>query len=368
MSGDARDIHTLHSSANVVYSANSENGNLDTVPLSLPRQAVALHSIKTLMESHAIPPISDQELGHIQRLGDRLVRDGAANVLHRWHRWHLNESEYQHILLLPPVDCLSLEEKCVTYYALLIKNFSNETNRGPESVARRLAQILFHIFFDEFVRELEEKERTREICIDRRGRHITTVARDFILDKIYPNEYSKLKDGKDGKKSYRDKVSDQASHGRRWWRFGNGTSLGAVLNCPRDVAINMYVILCRGVAVPTVDTHVHSDNRSGLKDGQLDVFINYVRNAYPGAIALFRSFEPVTQCLLSNKGFSYQLAMDDIHVRLSQLTRVGLCINFVQEDWRWIDTRSIAASAAADFLLCSNRSSSQRPDGCRQPS
>jgi hypothetical protein len=56
---------------------------------------------------------------------------------------------------------------------------------------------------------LKAKQERVELYIEHKKRDISTVARDFILDKIYPNEYANLENGK---KSYRDKLSDETSH------------------------------------------------------------------------------------------------------------------------------------------------------------
>jgi hypothetical protein len=55
---------------------------------------------------------------------------------------------------------------------------------------------------------IKSKARIGKLYIEHKKWDILTVACNFILDKIYPNEYVNLKNGK---KTYQDKLSDETS-------------------------------------------------------------------------------------------------------------------------------------------------------------
>ncbi|KAL1873637.1 hypothetical protein Plec18167_006154 [Paecilomyces lecythidis] len=291
---------------------------------SLTSNQIATRQLLLALVEQQSPSKSRLNLDNIQYYGDRLISEGSAKILDDIDTWTLNRRQYQDILSLPSIDMFSPEATCVSYYSFLTEQLGKDT--GCTSVARRVARVIFYLSFERLVMELEERDRSSELEKSRAGRPTSTVARDLILERFYPDNY---KDASTDKQVLRNKLSGEIRYGQRWWRYASVVGLDVLLTCPQDIALTM-------------------NNHSRLDDPSLDVFINYVANAYPGALVFFRLFAPVTQRLLLTDGLPFSSAMDHIRGSLGQIP-VDLSAQCSAEKWQWIDTRSVAARAVAEF-------------------
>lgn len=203
---------------------------------SLTPDQVSTRQLLLALTKQNLPSQSRLKLDDIQYHGDRLISDGAAKILDHLDSWSLNCTEYQDILSLPSIDPLSPGATCIAYYGFLKEQLGNDT--GCTSVARRIARVIFYLSFERFVLELEERDRSGELHKSRAGRSTSTVARDSILETFYPDEY---RDASTNKQMSRNKLSGEIRYGQRWWRYASVIGPDALLTCPRDVALKMYV-------------------------------------------------------------------------------------------------------------------------------
>jgi hypothetical protein len=158
--------------------------------------------------------IGDEVLSTVYRTGDKVISD-TIYVLNHWNEWWQSELQ-QDTLSFPGCHGLSSAEICAT----MLQIVRNRDIVPSQSVPRRLARVLLHVFAAEFIRELEEKERHGEIFY-RGGRTMTCIAHSFILDMITM----------DGWKYNRSHISDGKSLGKRWWKLGSGIGYIAILAC-----------------------------------------------------------------------------------------------------------------------------------------
>jgi hypothetical protein len=141
---------------------------------------------------------------------------------------------------LPSRDSYDLNSSltaCVAYLRYL-NSVAGPTSK-PDDVHRRLAQIWIHIHFETHVNDLEKSE-TDGLPLNRRGRTISTIARDSILKAIHGPQFTP-------KKADRDFLSDQCRWGERWWKVATCIGLGVVLLASEDLANQMCVHSCSTV-------------------------------------------------------------------------------------------------------------------------
>ena len=137
-----------------------------------------------------------------------------------------------HLRALPSVDSYNLNSSltaCVAYLRYL-NSVAGSTSK-PDVVNRRLAQIWIYIHFDNHVNDLEKSERDG-LSLNRRGRAISTVARDSILQVYHGSQFMP-------RKADRDFLSDQCRWGERWWKVATCIGLGVVLFASEDLLDQM---------------------------------------------------------------------------------------------------------------------------------
>ncbi|OJD10436.1 hypothetical protein AJ78_08553 [Emergomyces pasteurianus Ep9510] len=277
-------------------------------------------------------PLTDLARMTVQRFNNPLLENPSEPFAAYSDIWILNESEERHSLGLPEIKFDCLQDACVAYFTAVKPKA--DTDLLADRICRRITQTWLHLFFVEFVRELKEKEASGSLLIKRANRQISTVARDLILEAIYPDRYIHL--SRSQKKPYRDSVSNQTRFGSRWWRFGSCCGLGALLICSDEMASIIY------------RTERHEDT--------IDVLINYVMNAHPGPLSLFQSLTPVTRALMLGKGFPSCMATAPTHWHIGELSQTNVDAQYPQKPWQWIDPESVAESAASRFLRVDDNS------------
>lgn len=124
-------------------------------------------------------------------------------------------------------------EACVAGYRRLISR-RNESAKGGE-VRRRLTQVWLYRHFEMYVNQLQSAEHDGSVMIARRGRSISTIARDNILAFI-------LSPPRSPRKIDRDALSDQCRWGGRWWRIASVLGFGVLLLPSEKLACQMFVL------------------------------------------------------------------------------------------------------------------------------
>lgn len=144
--------------------------------------------------------------------------------------WPLNESQGRHALGIPLPNFESNKAAYVAYFKALEFGFGVKNNSDSHSYAlfRRIIKVWLHLFFQQYVQELEREEAAGAV-IERNKRQITTVARDSILAEIYGSQYT-------GQQRYRNKHLDHERWGHRWWRITSCNGIGVVLLASKGFA------------------------------------------------------------------------------------------------------------------------------------
>ncbi|EFW15469.1 hypothetical protein D8B26_007997 [Coccidioides posadasii str. Silveira] len=268
--------------------------------------------------------LADAAVATIQHCGGKPVMENFSDVLPVYlSSWLSNEQEGRHPLGLPEIRLSSLQATCAEYFKAL--RAKTDTDTFEDNIRHRASQVLLFLCFEAFVRELQEKERSGTLVVKRANRSMSTIARDLIMEAIYPNEYKGSR-----KKFYRDALSNHTRYGSRWWRVGSCCGLGALLVCSDDIA---YVV-----------------NRSAYRETAIDALINHVLNKQPGAVFLFECFAPLTQRLILGKGLKSYAEAIPLGALIKELTQIHVDGQFSEPPWRWIDPHSVADSAGPEFL------------------
>ncbi|KUL81469.1 hypothetical protein ZTR_10369 [Talaromyces verruculosus] len=251
-----------------------------------------------------VDKLNDGTLRTIYETGDRIVR-GTCVILNDWSEWLLREFQPA---LLPPYHSLSTVEKCVAASRILVE--PKDGNHG-KSIRRRLAQVLLHIFVPVYAKELEIRENEGE-TFHRNGRRPMTMAHDFIIGRVG-----------DLNTQDRDRVVNSKNYGKRWWRLGSGIGLITVLTCAPDLVIG------------------DMENRT-YTDDFLKLLVNYVRNAYPSAVAHFQLLDPIIQSLFANTSLptNASVRLDSLHLEF----------NALPERVQWFNTEKAMEAATDRFL------------------
>lgn len=241
-----------------------------------------------------VDKLNDGTLRTIYETGDRIVR-GTCVILNDWSEWLLREFQPA---LLPPYHSLSTVEKCVAASRILVE--PKDGSHG-KSIARRLAQVLLYTFVAVYEKELKK-------MFHRNGRTPMAMAHDFIMERIEWN---------------RNRLVDSKNYGKRWWRLGSGIGIITILTCAPDSVMG------------------DMENRT-YTDDFLKLLINYVRNAYPNAVAHFQSLDPIIQSLFANTSLPTNASVrpDGLH----------LDFNTLSERVQWFNTEK-AMEAATERLL-----------------
>ncbi|EED17218.1 conserved hypothetical protein [Talaromyces stipitatus ATCC 10500] len=275
-------------------------------------ESIRLNLLRTLMKN-AGQSFSIATLRQIYEMGDRII-DETNVVLNGWNEWLSRECQAPGVVL-PAYHNLSLAEICFAACRLLASTHDN-LHHGP--VHQRLAQVLLYIFVHEFDKELQKREDKQEVVLQRNGRKMMTIVHDLIVEKVGEFE-------KNGKKWNRKDVVEDKNLGKRWWRLGSGIGFVVILTCASDLEKS------------------HMKNRS-FSNAKLDLLVNYVRNAYPSAVAHLQSLDPVIQRFIAGVA----LPADDIVHPYPSFLR----FEAAPENMQWTKTES-AMGVATKKLLCS---------------
>ncbi|KUL82101.1 hypothetical protein ZTR_10070 [Talaromyces verruculosus] len=234
-------------------------------------ESVRLNLLRTLMKN-ADQPFDITTLRQIYDMGDRIMYETNI-ILNSWNEWLSRESQAP-VAVLPAYN-LSSAEICIAAYRLL---GSTHESFYRESVYRRLAQVLLHIFVPEIKEEVKERQDKGERFLKPNHRKAVTIAHDLIVENVSEFE-------ENGKKPSRQNLVDHKNFGKRWWRLGSGIGLVVILTCPSALATS------------------HIGNRS-FSDATINLLVNYVRNAYPSAVSHLQSLDPIIQRLFANGSLS----------------------------------------------------------------
>ncbi|KUL81512.1 hypothetical protein ZTR_11379 [Talaromyces verruculosus] len=277
-------------------------------------QDIRLDLLRSLM-SHAGLSKNIQTLREIYQLGDSIIHHTAA-VLDDWNGWLLRNFPSDG-LLLPPCHGLSLKAICTSMSQFLMKT-NNDMQR--KSIHRRLARILLYICLSEYDKELDNTS------FNPRSRKSITIAHDSIVATLRGFQV-------DGKECTRKYLSDNRNLGKRWWRLGSGIGIIHVLACAPHMA-------------------KFFDNRGcedrGFNDASLELLVNYLRNAYPDAIAYFQSLDSALQALVANSS----LAPDDSVAFSEPPHHSHLHFNSPPKSSQWVKTDDVMLAATPSFLRC----------------
>ncbi|KUL81303.1 hypothetical protein ZTR_11409, partial [Talaromyces verruculosus] len=189
-------------------------------------------------------------------------------------------------------------EKCVAASRILVEP---KDGSHSKSIPRRLAQVLLYIFVHVYEKELEK-------TFLRNGRKPMAMAHDIIMERVAWN---------------RNRLVDSKNYGKRWWRLGSGIGIITILTCSPDSVIG------------------DMENRT-YTDDFLKLLINYVRNAYPNAVAHFQSLDPIIQSLFANTSLPTNASVvpDGLHLEFNTLS----------ERVQWFNTEKAMEVATERFL------------------
>jgi hypothetical protein len=199
----------------------NENGQL-----ALLDEAVRLNLLRSLAEK----PTDDKKLRKIYQAGDKIISETGI-LLNDLNGWLLKD--YQtHGISLPPCHNLPSAKIATTMFRFLMETNNDEQQK---SVHRRLAQVIFFVFVNISVDQLERRDQNGE-TIHRCRNTLTTIFHKSILASVGDLAVN-------GKKCNLGHVSDCKNYGKRWWKLGSSIGIIAVLTCGPAEAIHMYVMI-----------------------------------------------------------------------------------------------------------------------------
>lgn len=194
---------------------------------SLPDEAVRFNLLRSLAQK----PMDDNKLRIIYQTGDKIINDTGV-LLNDLEEWLLRDYQTYRVSL-PPCHNLPSPEIPATILRFLMETNNDEQRK---SVYRRLARVLFFVFIENGVKQLDTRDKNK--TIPRRGHHLTTIFHKSILARVGDL-------GIHGKKCDASQISDSKSYGRRWWQLGSTVGIIAVLTCGAAEASYMYVMTPR---------------------------------------------------------------------------------------------------------------------------
>jgi hypothetical protein len=294
-------------------------------------ESIRLDLLRTLMKK-AGQSFKTATLRKIYQMGDRIIHDTNV-VLSSWNEWLSRECQAPRVVL-PAYHNLSSAEICFAAYRLLA---STHKTFHHGSVHRRLAQVLLHIFVHEFDKELQEREDKQEVVLQRDGRSVLTIVHDLIVEQVGEFE-------KNSKKWNRLDVVEDKNLGKRWWRLGSGIGFIAILTCAPDLATSHVYVNTHQTDHRMLTLHSNKGRGASFSNAKLDLLVNYMRNAYPTAVAHLQSLDPVIQRLI----VSVSLPTDNDIVR--PYPPSFLRFETLPEDIQWTKTES-AMGVATEKLL-----------------
>ena len=243
---------------------------------------------------------------------------------------------------ITPPEFVSSRAACVAYYKELLAPKSDQLSPA-DNINCRMTQIWLHLFFEDFVKELKEGEKDGSLLFVRNKRQISTVARDFILNDIYGDDFQiQQKD--------RSALHNETRWGDRWWRIASCNGLGVLLFVNGDLADNMCVCLFH-------DAHekikysdmIYRGKRTRFLVAMVDALAIYILNTYPGLVCLFRSFQPITLSLMFGRGLPH-LSERDSMALLDLLSKPDLRIQKYPNTWQELDAKMASVSTASDLM------------------
>ncbi|KAJ5152433.1 hypothetical protein N7492_009713 [Penicillium capsulatum] len=227
-----------------------------------------------------------------------------------------------HLYALPSLDSYDLNSSltaCVAYLRYL-NSVAGSTSK-PGHIQRRLAQIWIYIHFENYVNDLQKCE-TDGLPLNRRGRAISTIARDSILQATHESQFMP-------QKADRGFLSDQCRWGERWWKVATCMGLGVVLLASEDLANQI-------------------GRRTAFQNKMVDTLAIYVLNRYPALISLYRSFEPMTVGLmLGDTAFP----RDKLNTLQEALVGDEAFLSYKQERWLIPNLESLSRLAATHLVI-----------------
>ncbi|KAJ5640275.1 uncharacterized protein N7484_008137 [Penicillium longicatenatum] len=227
-----------------------------------------------------------------------------------------------HLDALPRVDLYVLDSSltaCVAYLRYL--NSVGVSTAKPDDLNRRLAQIWIHIHFENYVNDLKKNE-AEGVPINRRGRAVSTIARDSILQAVYGSQFMP-------QKADRDFLSDQCRWGERWWKVATFLGLGVVL-LANDHFVN------------------HIGRRTAFQNKMVDTLVIYFLNRYPDLISFYRSFDPMAIGLMS--GANKFCSRDQPSILPEELAEDEVSMLHKQEKWLIPNLKSLPRLAASRLI------------------
>ncbi|CRG92813.1 hypothetical protein PISL3812_09882 [Talaromyces islandicus] len=255
----------------------NENGQL-----LFPDEAVRLNLLRSLAKRIKRPkrPFDIKKFRTIYQTGDKIISDTGIllNDLKEW----LSEDYRTYGISLPRCHNLSSAEIATTMFRFLMETKNDEQQK---SVYRRLAQVIFLIFVNIGVEQLNTWDKNEE-TVPRSGRNLTAIYHKSIL-----------------------------------------ASVG-------DLEVNAEAI--------------HIDNRSNFCDSSLELLINYMRNAYPNAMAHFQSLNQFVQPLFANPPISTDQVVD----LTGPIDPLYLKFSVSREIPDRVDTERAMKTATENLLQC----------------
>ncbi|KAL3705906.1 hypothetical protein TMatcc_006915 [Talaromyces marneffei ATCC 18224] len=273
-------------------------------------ESIRFNLLRTLMK-RAGQSFNIATLRQIYEIGDRIIYETNV-ILNGWNEWLSRECQAPGVVL-PAYHNLSSAEICFAACRLLV---STHESFHHESVYGRLAQVLLHIFVPEIKKEVKERQDRGERFLNPNHRKPVTIAHDLILENVSEFE-------RNGKRPCRQNLVQHKNFGKRWWRLGSGIGLVVILTCSSDLATS------------------HMKSRS-FSDATINLLVNYVRNAYPSAVAHLQSLDPIIQRLIANGSLSAN--------NIIQPCPFLLRYEALPENIQWTNTQS-AMGVATEKLL-----------------
>jgi hypothetical protein len=244
-----------------------------------------------------------------------------------------------HLHTLPSIDTNgpnSSLRACVTYLSYL-NSIAGSRSRSND-VNRRLAQIWIYVHFENHVNDLMESEKNG-LPLNRKGRTISTIARDSILQAFHGAQYVPQKAG-------RDFLSNQCRWGERWWKVAACMGLGVILLASDDLANQMYAHSCSKLRYYLLT--LNRGKSTAFQNKMVDMLVIYVLNRYPDMMTLCRSLEPIVAGLML--GGDSVSSRNQLDISLETLGEGKALMSCNQERWLIPNLVSLSRLAASQLI------------------
>ena len=222
-----------------VFDGFSENSKTSTNICPTPPSLFAMSWIQIVATvqkkaEEAFPYLETEQVGNNALISDNFSECFAVSR----DSWLLNESQGRRALGIPLPNFESNKAAYVAYFKALEFGFGVKNNGNSLSYAlsRRIMKIWLHLFFQQYVQELE-REEAAEAVLERNKRQIMSVARDSILIDVYGSQYT-------GKQQYRNKHLAHELCGHRWWEIASYNGKGVVPLASKGLDEKMYLFFC----------------------------------------------------------------------------------------------------------------------------